>query len=232
MSLLAPEDWAAVGLSVKVASVATLVSLPLALATARLQARGRFAGRVLLDALVTLPLVLPPVATGYGLLLLMGRQGWIGSHLARLGIVFAFDWTGAALAAGVMAFPLMVRPMRLAFEAIPQDMDDVARTLGAGSATRFFRIGLPLAAPGIAAGAILGFAKALGEFGATITFVAAIPGETLTLPAAIYGATQTPGGEARAAALCAVAATIAIVAVLLSDAVGRWAGRLARGPGR
>lgn len=229
MSALTPEDFAAVALSLKVALAATLFGLPLALAAAFAQARGRFGLRVALDAAVTLPLVLPPVATGYVLLLLFGRRGAVGALLEKVGIVFAFDWTGAALAAGIMAFPLMVRPMRLAIEAIDREVDEVALTLGAGAFTRFFRVTLPLAAPGVAAGAILGFAKALGEFGATITFVAAIPGETLTLPSAIYGATQSPGGEARAAALCLVAAAIAVAAVLVSDAVGRWAGRASRG---
>lgn len=229
MSALTPEDFGAVLLSLRVALVATLVGLPIAIAVALAQARGRFPARVVLDALVTLPLVLPPVATGYFLLLLFGRRGWLGQPLEKLGIVFAFDWTGAALAAGIMAFPLMVRPIRLAIEAVDVEVDEVARTLGAGRLVRFFRVTLPLAGPGVAAGAILGFAKALGEFGATITFVAAIPGETLTLPAAIYNATQSPGAEARAAALCVVAAVIAVAAVFLSDAVGRWAGRAARG---
>ncbi len=226
---LTPEDLEAILLSLRVAAVATLFGLPIALATAMAQARGRFAVRVVLDALVTLPLVLPPVATGYVLLLLFGRRGAVGSWLEQVGIVFAFDWTGAALAAGIMAFPLMVRPMRLAIEAIDREVDEVALTLGARPLTRFFRITLPLSAPGAAAGAVLGFAKALGEFGATITFVAAIPGETLTLPSAIYGATQSPGGEARAAALCVVAALLAVAAVVVSDAVSRWAGRAARG---
>lgn len=229
MSQLTPEDFAAVLLSLRVALAATLVGLPIAVLAALAQARGRFAARVVLDAAVTLPLVLPPVATGYVLLLLFGRRGAIGAWLEKIGVVLAFDWTGAALAAGVMAFPLMVRPIRLAIEAVDREVDEVARTLGAGAVVRFFRVTLPLAAPGVAAGAILGFAKALGEFGATITFVGAIPGETLTLPAAIYGATQSPGSEARAAALCTIAAVIAIVAVLVSDAVGRWAGRAARG---
>lgn len=226
---LTPEDLEAILLSLRVAAVATLFGLPIALATAMAQARGRFAVRVVLDALVTLPLVLPPVATGYVLLLLFGRRGAVGAWLEQVGIVFAFDWTGAALAAGIMAFPLMVRPMRLAIEAIDREVDEVALTLGARPWTRFFRITLPLSAPGAAAGAVLGFAKALGEFGATITFVAAIPGETLTLPSAIYGATQSPGGEARAAALCVVAALLAVAAVVVSDAVSRWAGRAARG---
>mgnify|MGYP001263505835 CR=1 FL=1 len=232
MSELNAEDLTAVLLSLKVALVATAVALPAAIAAATAQARGRFPLRVALDALVTLPLVLPPVATGYVLLLLLGRRGFIGEQLEKLGVVFAFDWTGAALAAGIMAFPLMVRPIRLAIEAVDIEVDEAARTLGAGLVVRFFRVTLPLAAPGVAAGAILGFAKALGEFGATITFVAAIPGETLTLPAAIYNATQSPGSEARATALCLLAVAIAIAAVLLSDAVGRWAGRTARGEQR
>lgn len=232
MSALTPEDFGAVLLSLRVALVATLLGLPFAVAVAMAQARGRFPFRVALDALVTLPLVLPPVATGYVLLLLLGRRGVLGAQLEKLGIVFAFDWTGAALAAGIMAFPLMVRPIRLAIEAVDAEVDEAARTLGAGPFVRFFRVTLPLAAPGVAAGAVLGFAKALGEFGATITFVAAIPGETLTLPAAIYNATQSPGSEARAAMLCIVAAVIAIAAVLLSDGVGRWAGRAARGERR
>ncbi|WP_374578859.1 molybdate ABC transporter permease subunit [Phenylobacterium sp.] len=229
MSALTPDDLQAVLLSLRVALAAIVVGLPIAVAVAVAQARGRFAARVVLDALVTLPLVLPPVATGFFLLLLLGRRGLVGAWLETVGIVFAFDWTGAALAAGVMAFPLMVRPIRLAIEATDREVDEVARTLGAGPLTRFFRITLPLAAPGVAAGAILGFAKAVGEFGATITFVAAIPGETLTLPSAIYAATQSPGAEARAVALCAVAAAIAVVAVLASDAAGRWAARAARG---
>ena len=229
MGPLSPEDLGAVLLSLKVAAAATAAAAPIALATALAQARGRFAARVALDALVTLPLVLPPVATGYVLLLLFGRRGPIGAALEKVGIVFAFDWTGAALAAAVMAFPLMVRPMRLAIEAIDREVDEAALTLGAPPLMRFVRVTLPLAAPGVAAGAILGFAKALGEFGATITFVAAIPGETLTLPSAIYGAVQSPGGEARAAALCLTAAAIAVGAVLVSDAVGRFAVRAARG---
>jgi molybdate transport system permease protein len=175
--------------------------------------------------LTHLPLVLPPVATGYVLLILFGPRGPLGRVLEPLGLVFAFRWTGAALAAGVMAFPLMARPIRLAIESMDREVDEVARTLGAGMLARLGRVTIPLAAPGLIAGAVLGFARALGEFGATITFVAAIPGETLTLPSAIYQATQTPGGETRAMALCAVAATIAIVAVFASDAISRRAVR-------
>ena len=223
MSLLGPEDLQAVLLSLKVATTATVVGLPIALAVALALARGRFLGRGLLDAFTHLPLVLPPVATGYVLLILFGPRGPLGRMLEPVGLVFAFRWTGAALAAGVMAFPLMVRPIRLAIENIDREVDEVARTLGAGPVARLTRVTIPLAAPGLVAGAVLGFARALGEFGATITFVAAIPGETLTLPTAIYQATQTPGGEARAIALCAVAAAIAITAVLASDALSRRA---------
>lgn len=221
MSLLPPEDVQAILLSLKVAATATGVGLPLALAVAYALARGRFLGRGLLDALTHLPLVLPPVATGYALLVLLGPHGVLGRPLGNVGVVFAFHWTGAALAAGIMAFPLMVRPIRLSIEAIDREVDEAARTLGAGFWVRLIRVTVPLAGPGIAAGAVLGFAKALGEFGATITFVAAIPGESLTLPTAIYLATQTPGGETRAVVLCAIAAAIAIAAVLVSDAVSR-----------
>ncbi|MFC3078611.1 molybdate ABC transporter permease subunit [Phenylobacterium terrae] len=231
MNGLTGDDLGAVALSLRVALAATLLSLPLAILAAAALARGRFGRRVGLEALVTLPLVLPPVATGYALLLLFGRQGPLGAALEKIGIVFAFDWTGAALAAAVMAFPLMVRPIRLAIEAIDVEVDESARTLGASAVQRFFRVTLPLAAPGVAAGAVLGFAKAVGEFGATITFVAAIPGETLTLPSAIYGAVQTPGAEGRAAALCIVAAVIAVAAVVVSESLGRIAARAARGPG-
>jgi molybdate transport system permease protein len=221
VNLLAPEDLQAIVLSLKVATIATLVGLPIAFAVAFVLARGRFPGRGLLDALTHMPLVLPPVATGYVLLILFGPRGALGRLLEPVGLVFAFRWTGAALAAGVMAFPLMVRPIRLAIEAIDREVDEVARTLGAGPFVRLIRVTIPLACPGLIAGAVLGFAKALGEFGATITFVAAIPGETLTLPSAIYQATQTPGGETRAMALCAVAAVIAITAVLASDTISR-----------
>lgn len=221
MTALSPGDLAAILLSLKVAASAMLVSLPAAFAVALLLARGRFPGRSLLDALVHLPLVLPPVATGYALLLLLGRNGPLGRPLAEIGVVFAFDWTGAALASAVMAFPLMVRPIRIAVEAIDPEVDEVALTLGARPLLRLLRITIPLAGPGLIAGAVLGFAKALGEFGATITFAAAIPGETLTLPTAIYQAVQAPGGEGRAIALCLVATAIAVAAVIASNAVGR-----------
>ena len=228
MSLLSPEDLNAVVLSLRVAGAAMLIDLPIAFACALALARGRVFGRNLLDVLVQLPLVLPPVATGYALLVLLGRAGAIGHWLAPLGIVFAFRWTGAALAAAVMALPLMVRPIRLSIEAVDREVAESAQTLGAPAWIRLARITLPLAAPGLAAGALLGFAKALGECGATITFVGAIPGETLTLPSAIYLSTQSPGDENHALALCGVAVVLAVVAVLLSDrlslAAARWAG--------
>jgi molybdate transport system permease protein len=217
VSLLTPEETGAVLLSLKVAAAATACALPAALAAAYLLARRRFAGRALVDALIHLPLVLPPVATGYLLLVLFGHQGPIGRVLDSVGAGVAFRWTGAALAAGVMAFPLMVRPIRLSIEAIDAEVDDAARSLGAGPLARLWRVTLPLAAPGLIAGAVLGFARALGEFGATITFVAAIPGESLTLPTAIYQATQSPGGEARALVLCAIAGVIAVAAVLVGE---------------
>lgn len=230
MSLLPPEDVQAVLLSLKVAAAATAVGLPVALAIAYALARGRFWGRGLLGALTHLPLVLPPVATGYALLVLLGPHGVLGRPLSSVGVVFAFRWTGAALAAGIMAFPLMVRPIRLSIEAIDREVEEAARTLGAGFWVRLIRVSMPLAGPGLAAATVMGFAKALGEFGATITFVAAIPGESLTLPTAIYQATQTPGGERRAVVLCVIAAAIAVAAVLASDWVSRGVATR-RGPG-
>ncbi len=227
MSLISADDWQAIALSLRVAGVATLGGLPLALGVAYVLTRTRLPGRRALDAVITLPLVLPPVATGFALLILFGQHGPLGALLAKVGVVLAFHWTGAALAGAVMALPLMVRPIRQAMEAIDPDLEDAARALGAGLWDRFFRVTAPLAAPGIGAGAILGFARALGEFGATITFAAAIPGATLTLPTDIYQATQTPGQETHALALCGLAALIAVVAAFASEAL---AGRIA--PGR
>jgi molybdate transport system permease protein len=231
VSLLSADDLVAIGLSLRVASTATLIILPAAFFCALALARGRFVGRGLLDAVTNLPLVLPPVATGYGLLALLGREGPVGGLLARMGIQLAFHWTGAAIAAAVMAFPLMVRPIRLSIEAIDREVIESAVTLGAAPWTRMTRISLPLAMPGLLAGVLLGFAKALGEFGATITFAGAIPGETLTLPAAIYASTQSPGDEAHTLALCGVAAVIAVAAVLISNALAgrasRWRARSA-----
>jgi len=228
LSLLTVDDLDAIFLSVRVAATAVAAELPLAVLTAYALSRSRLAARVLLETVVTMPLVLPPVATGYLLLVLFGRTGPIGGALAEAGIVFAFRWTGAALAAAVMAFPLMVRPMRLAMEAIEPEVGEAALTLGAPPLVRFFHLTLPLAAPGVAAGVVLGFAKALGEFGATITFVGAIPGETLTLPTAIYQATQTPGEEGHTLILCLVAAALAVGAVLTSEFVGQSIRKRAR----
>jgi molybdate transport system permease protein len=226
---LTPEDWTAVRLSLRVAIVATLVSLPLGIAAAYALARGRFPGRALLDGLIHLPLVLPPVVTGYVLLLGFGRRGPLGSALESCcGLVFSFRWTGAALAAGIMAFPLMVRAIRLSLESVDRKLEQAAGTLGANAGVVFLTITLPLAAPGIVAGMILAFAKALGEFGATITFVSAIPGETQTMPAAIYAYTQVPGGDAGALRLSLMAAGIALLAVIASEILTR---RIA-GPGR
>ena len=220
MSDLTAEDLVAIGLSLKVASVATLAALPVAVFVGYALARWRFPGRAALNALVHLPLVLPPVVTGFVLLLLFGRQGPLGGFLAdHLGLVFAFRWTGAALAAAVMAFPLMVRPVRLAFESADARLALAARTLGAGRLSAFALIDLPLAAPGVLVGAILGFAKALGEFGATITFVSSIPGETRTIPAAIYALLQTPDGDSSALRLAAISAAIAILALFVSEAL-------------
>ncbi|MEO7027570.1 MAG: molybdate ABC transporter permease subunit [Caulobacteraceae bacterium] len=222
MNLLSVNDTGAIFLSLKVATIATAAALPIAFLVAWALARGRFPGRDLMDAAAHLPLVVPPVATGYALLVLLGPRGPLGAPLGALGIHFAFRWTGAALAAAIMAFPLVMRPIRLAIEAIEPEVEETARTLGAGPLARLWRLTLPLAAPGLVAGAVLGFARALGEFGATITFVAAIPGETLTLPTAIWQAAQTPGGETRAVALCAISAAIAFAAIWASE---RFAGR-------
>jgi molybdate transport system permease protein len=219
---LTPDEWVAVRLSLKVALWATVASLPVAVAVAYALARGRFPGKVVLDGFVHLPLVLPPVVTGYLLLLTFGRRGPVGSALeACCGIVFSFRWTGAALAAAVMAFPLAVRAIRLSLEAVDTGLEQAAGTLGANRMWVFLTITLPLALPGVLAGMVLSFAKALGEFGATITFVSAIPGETQTVPAAIYGYTQVPGGEAGALRLSLVAIALAMVAVMASELLAR-----------
>ena len=223
---LTPEDWRAVALSLRVSFWATLVSLPLGIAVAYVLARYRFWGRQLLNGLVHLPLILPPVVTGYLLLLTFGRKGAVGAFLEQaFGLVFAFRWTGAALAAAVMAFPLMVRAIRMAIEAVDPRLEAAAGTLGASRAWVFVTVTLPLILPGIVAGAILGFAKAMGEFGATITFVANIPGQTQTLPSAIYAYLQVPGGDAAAFRLVLVAIAIAMLALLLSEWVGRAVAR-------
>ncbi|MCR9111969.1 MAG: molybdate ABC transporter permease subunit [Rhodobacteraceae bacterium] len=226
---LGPEEWAALSLSLQVSACAVLVSLPLAIAVAWLLARRTFPGKAMLSAIVHLPLVLPPVVTGYLLLLTFGLNGAVGRFLAEWGIVFAFRWTGAALAAGIMGFPLMVRAIRLAIEAVDPKLEEAAETLGAGRVARFGLITLPLIAPGILAGVVMGFAKAMGEFGATITFVANIPGQTQTLPSAIYAFLQVPGGEADAVRLVIVATVVALGAVLVSEWLAR---RVARRIGR
>jgi molybdate transport system permease protein len=219
---LTPAEWGAVRLSILVALTATAASLIPGLLVALALARGRFPGKWLLDVLVHLPLILPPVVTGYLLLLGFGRRGPIGAFLAEhLGVVFAFRWTGAALACAIMAFPLMVRAMRLSIEAVDRGLEDAAGTLGASPVLVFGLVTLPLALPGIIAGAVLGFAKAMGEFGATITFVSNIPGETQTLPTAIYALLQVPGGEGGAMRLTLLSIGISVAALLASEALAR-----------
>jgi molybdate transport system permease protein len=222
MNWLSPEETTALLLSLRVSLVATLVSLPIGIAVALLLARGRFYGHAVLNGLVHLPLILPPVVTGYLLLLTFGRQGWVGATLWDwFGFTFAFRWTGAALAAAVMAFPLMVRAIRLAIEAVDPKLEEAAGTLGASRPKVFLTVTLPLILPGIIAGAVLAFAKAMGEFGATITFVANIPGETQTLPTAIYSFLQVPDGDAAALRLVAISVAVAMVALILSEALSR-----------
>jgi molybdate transport system permease protein len=222
---LSPQEWIAVQLSLRVAVVATVVALPFGVAIAWLLARREFWGKSLLDALVHLPLVLPPVVTGYLLLITLGRRAPVGAFLAdHFGIVFSFRWTGAALACGVMAFPLVVRPIRLSIEAIDRRLEDAASTLGANGFWLFATVTLPLALPGVIAGAMLGFAKALGEFGATITFVSNIPGETQTISAAIYTLTQVPDGDAAALKLVLISIVISVAALMASEWFARRAG--------
>jgi molybdate transport system permease protein len=222
---LTAEEWTAVALSLRIALVATLFALPFGVGIAWLLARKEFWGKALLDGVVHLPLVLPPVVTGYLLLMWFGRKGPFGAFLAdTFGIVFSFRWTGAALACGVMAFPLLVRAIRLSFEAIDRRLEDAAATLGAGRFWTFLTVTVPLALPGIIAGMVLCFAKALGEFGATITFVSNIPGETQTISAAIYTLTQVPGGDAGAFRLVVVAIVIALAALVASEWFARRAG--------
>jgi len=230
MFSLSPTEWTAVELSLRVAIIATAFALPFGIAIGWLLARTDFWGKTLLDGIVYLPLVLPPVVTGYLLLISFGRRGPIGSFLADyFGIVFSFRWTGAALSCGVMGFPLMVRPIRLALEAIDRRLEDAAATLGAGRFLVFLTITLPLALPGIIAGAVMCFARALGEFGATITFVSNIPGETQTISAAIYTLLQVPGGDAPAGRLVLLAIAIALAALIISEWFARRAGMRFRG---
>ena len=217
------EEWGIVALSLKVSGAAMLACLPLAFGLAYVLARGRFAGKVLLDAAVHLPLVLPPVVSGWLLLLAFGAQGPLGRMLAGLGVSVIFRWTGAALASAVMALPLMVRAMRLSIESVDRRLEGAARTLGAGRWQAFASVTLPLAMPGVLAGLVLGFARSLGEFGATITFVSSIPGETRTLPLAIYDALQVPGGEGEVARLAVISVLLSLAALVISEMLARKA---------
>ena len=221
---ISPTEWTAILLSLRVATVATLVATPIAVAVAWLLARREFWGKGLLDAAIHLPLVLPPVVTGYLLLLTFGRRGAVGAWLAEhLGLVFAFRWTGAALACGIMSFPLLVRPIRLSIEAVDRKLEQAAATLGAAPWQVFLTVTLPLALSGVLAGMVLGFAKALGEFGATITFVSNIPGETQTISSAIYALIQTPDGDAAALRLVVVSVLLAMAALVASEWFARRA---------
>jgi molybdate transport system permease protein len=222
---LTAEEQTALELSLRVALWATVASLPPGLLIAMVLSRGKFWGKSILNGIVFLPLVLPPVVTGYLLLLLFGRRGLLGAFLAdNLGIVFAFRWTGAALACAVMGFPLLVRALQLSIDAIDRGLEDAAATLGANPVWVFVTVTLPLILPGIIAGTILSFARAMGEFGATITFVSNIPGETQTVPTAIYTFTQVPGGELAAFRLTAIAVAVSMFALLASEAIGAFVG--------
>jgi molybdate transport system permease protein len=229
-SSLTPDEWTAVALSLRIAIVATLGALPFGIALAWVLAKKSFWGKSFVDALVYLPLVLPPVVTGYLLLISFGRRGPIGAFLYdTLGIVLSFRWTGAALACAVMGFPLLVRAARLSFEAVDPRLEQAAATLGASGIWRFVTVTLPLALPGVIAGMVLCFAKALGEFGATITFVSNIPGETQTISAAIYTYTQVPNGDAAALRLVGIAIVLALGALVASEWLARRAGARAYG---
>jgi molybdate transport system permease protein len=220
--LLSPDEWGIVALSLQISSCAILGALPVAFALAYLLARGHFAGKILIDALVHLPLVLPPVVVGWVLLIAFAPAGPLGAPLARwFGVSLLFRWTGAALAAAIMALPLMVRSIRLSIEAIDPRLEAAARTLGAGRFDRFFTIVLPLARPGVLAALVLGFARSLGEFGATITFVSNVPGETATLPLAIYSALQVPGAEAAVWRLALVSIILSLGALVASELLVR-----------
>lgn len=223
---MTPDEWAIVRLTLLVGGTSVAATLPLAFALALLLARGRFPGKLLVDGLVHLPLVVPPVVTGWVLLLAFAPAGPIGRVLEEwFGTTVLFRWTGAAIAAGVMALPLMVRAIRLSLEAVDRRLEQAARTLGAGPARAFATVTLPLSLPGVLAAAVLGFARAIGEFGATITFVSSVPGETETLPLAIYSALQRPGGESTVWRLAAVSVALALVALVASEALARRAGR-------
>ena len=227
---LGPDEWQAVRLSIRVSLWATLASLPLGIFVAYALARWDFWGKQLLNGIVHLPLILPPVVTGYLLLITFGRRGAVGQFLDEwFGIVLSFRWTGAAVAAAIMAFPLMVRAIRLAIEAVDPKLEAAASTLGASRPWVFVTVTLPLILPGVIAGAILAFAKAIGEFGATITFVSNIPGQTQTIPSAIYAFLQVPGGQEGASRLVIVAIVIAMAALLLSEFVARRVAKLVAG---
>ena len=223
--MLTEPEWQAVLLSLKVSSIAVIISLPFGIVCAWVLVRCSFPGKSLFDSLIHLPLVLPPVVVGYLLLVAMGRRGFIGQWLYDwFGLTFAFSWRGAVLAAGVMSFPLMVRAIRLALEAVDLKLEQAARTLGAGRWRVFFTITLPLTLPGIIAGTVLAFARSLGEFGATITFVSNIPGETRTIPSAMYTLIQTPGGESAAARLCLISIVLAVMSLMIAE----WLARVSR----
>ncbi|CDG97267.1 molybdate ABC transporter permease subunit [Xenorhabdus bovienii] len=221
--MLSEYEWQAILLSLQISGISVLFSLPLGILMAWVLARCQFFGKSLLDSIIHLPLVLPPVVVGYLLLLSMGRRGVIGEFLYDwFGVSFAFSWTGAALASAVVAFPLMVRAIRLALEGIDRRLEQAARTLGASSLRVFFTITLPLSLPGVIVGAVLAFARSLGEFGATITFVSNIPEETRTIPLAMYTLIETPGAETAAARLCVIAIVLALVSLMLSEWLTRW----------
>ncbi|PHM61413.1 binding-protein-dependent transport systems inner membrane component [Xenorhabdus ishibashii] len=223
MEILSEYEWQAILLSLKISGIAVLFSLPFGILMAWILARCQFFGKSLLDSMIHLPLVLPPVVVGYLLLISMGRRGVIGEYLYDwFGVSFAFSWTGAALASAVVAFPLMVRAIRLSLESVDRRLEQAARTLGAGAFKVFFTITLPLSLPGIIVGAVLAFARSLGEFGATITFVSNIPAETRTIPLAMYTLLEMPGAETAAARLCVIAIALALISLMLSEWLTRW----------
>jgi len=219
------EEWTAIRLSIEVAALAVTISLPFGILVAYLLARGQFYGKAVLNAIIFMPLILPPVVTGYLLLMMFGRKGLLGGFLESIGIVFSFRWTGAAIAAAVMGFPLLVQAIQLSMEAIDQRLESAAGTLGANKLMVFLTVTLPLSLPGIIAGVVLCFARSLGEFGATITFVSAIPGETQTLASAIHAALQDPDGEPMAYRLTVFSVLISLAAIVLAGAVSRYAAR-------
>ena len=222
--MLSPQEWEVIGLSLKVGIVAVMAMLPVAFGLAWVLARSRLPGKLLLDALVHLPLVLPPVVTGWLLLLVFGGNGPAGRFLSEwLGVTLMFRWTGAALAAAIMALPLMVRAMRISIENVDRRLESAARTLGASPWHMFRTVSLPLATPGLLAGAVLGFARSIGEFGATITFVSNIPGETRTLPLAIYSSLQMPGGESAVTRLAMISVALSLIALAISEVLTRRA---------